>query len=399
MNGRKVRLCVLTPIHPSTLMGGAEYQINCLLDTLAPTGRYEIYYLAAWASTDLQPHGYRVVPVGRGDGMPRFGFLMHAKPLLRILKQIGPDVIYQRVACAYTGLAAFYARRHGTRLIWHVSSDSDVTPGSRDTGRNRVRRVLEKRSIEFGIRHASHIVTQTTGQARLLEEHYGRTADAVIPNFHPEPSETIDKTRPISVVWVANLKRLKQPEVFVRLAEKLRDLAEVRFVMIGAPASGSGDRDWNEAVMTGIRSTPNLAYLGQKSQKEINELLARAHVLVNTSLYEGYPNTFIQAWLREVPVVSLQVDPDGVMAREGIGICAGSEERLVQAVRTYATDPTLRALDGRRAQRYAIRRHSLNNVQSLVRLIDTGRIDPAERIAGVPDDSVCDEPPSARSKS
>ena len=106
MSVRKLRLCVLTPVHSSTLMGGAEYQINCLLETLVPTGRYEIHYLAAAASTDSQPHGYRIVPVGNGDGMPRFGFLMHAKPLLRTLKELRPDVIYQRVACGYTGLAA-----------------------------------------------------------------------------------------------------------------------------------------------------------------------------------------------------------------------------------------------------------------------------------------------------
>jgi len=391
MNGRRLRLCVVTPLHSSTSMGGAEYQMSCLLDALVLTGRYEIHYLAAWTSTDSQPHGYRIVPVGKRSGMPRFGFIMHAKPLLRALKQIGPDVIYQRVACGYTGLAAYYARRHGTRLIWHVSSDSDVAPAAVDTGRNPVRRILEKRSIEYGIRHARHIVTQTAVQARLLEKHYGRTADAVIPNFHPEPRETIDKNGPISVVWVANLKPLKQPEVFVRLAEKLSNLAGIRFVMIGAPAHGSGDRIWNEDLMNRIRGTSNLAYLGQKSQQAVNELLARAHVLVNTSLYEGFPNTFIQAWLREVPVVSLHVDPDGVMAREAIGIYAGSEERLAEAVTAYITDPTRRALEGRRARHYAMQRHSLNNARPLAQLIETGKIDPAERDAPVHDDPGCAE--------
>ncbi len=151
MRVRKVRLCVLTPVHASTFMGGAEYQISCLLDTLVPTGRYEIHYLAAWASTDFQPHGYRIVPVGKGSGdatirVPH----AHLCRVLRLLKEIEPDVIYQRVACGYTGLAAYYARRHAARLIWHVSSDSDVTPGTVDAGRNPVRRVLEKRSIEYG---------------------------------------------------------------------------------------------------------------------------------------------------------------------------------------------------------------------------------------------------------
>jgi glycosyltransferase involved in cell wall biosynthesis len=116
-------------------------------------------------------------------------------------------------------------------------------------------------------------------------------------------------------------------------------------------------------------------YLGEKSQKEVNEFLARAHVFVNTSLHEGFPNTFIQAWMREVPVVSLHVDPDEVLGRERIGIHAGSEEELRDAVRMLVVDPHRRAEYAVRAREYARRRHSLANAELLRQLIDTGRLD------------------------
>src|SRR4030095_12462859 len=210
---------------------------------------------------------YRIVAIGKDGAVPRLGYFMDAVPLYRALRDIRRDVIYQRIACGYTGIAAHYARRHGARLIWHVSSDTDVNPQRVRGGSNFIRRYLEKKSIEYGIRHAHGIVAQTESQARRLERDYGRIADAIIPNFHPETRETIDKTGPLSVVWIANLKPLKGPEVFVRLAVQLRELSRVRFKMVGAPP-GHRRREWSDALMRSIGGTPNLDYLGHVTERE-----------------------------------------------------------------------------------------------------------------------------------
>jgi glycosyltransferase involved in cell wall biosynthesis len=307
--------------------------------------------------------------------MPRFGYIMDAVPLYRALRRIAPHALYQRVACGYTGICAWYARRHGAHLTWHVASDSDVIPRHLVSGRNPLRSALEKRSVEYGIRNAEHIVAQTQRQAELLHENYGRKVDLVIPNFHPLPEETINKDPPLAVIWIANFKPLKQPEVFVRLAASLRDLKDVRFVMVGAPATGTGDRQWNQTLMANIQSTPNLEYRGQQSQREVNELLAHSHIYVNTSEFEGFANTFIQAWMRDVAVVSLHVNPDGVLDRERVGIHAGSEEELTHAVRRLIDDTALRADYVARGRLYATQSHSIKNAQRLVQLIDAGRVD------------------------
>lgn len=367
------RLCIVTQNYSRPARGGSEQQIEYLLDALVKRRLHDIYFLAHFVGTDTQPSGYRVVRIGRGGQVSRFGYWIDALPLYRALRAIRPDVIYQRVGCGYTGIATRYATRNQARMIWHVASDADVSPSSTVFyGRNFVQQYMEKRCITYGIRHADTIVVQTEHQAAELARHYGRKADAIVPNFHPEPSETINKDGPLSVVWVANLKALKQPEVFVRLAARLSDLTDVRFVIVGAMQGGP--KVWREQLMRDIQNAPNLDYAGAKTQRDVNELLARAHVLVNTSVTEGYPNTFIQAWQRGVPVISLSVNPDGVLDRQGVGIHAGSEQRLEEAVRLLLGDAALRNEYAARAREYASRRHSLRNTDALVRLIETGEI-------------------------
>src|SRR5262249_39802366 len=157
-----------------------------------------------------------------------------------------------------------------------------------------------------GIRNAGTIIVQTKDQKSLLESNYGRSDAIVVRNFHPLPPpsergafQTNDKKR---VVWVANLKPVKNPEAFIRLAVRFSDERDVEFVLIGA---AQGKPAWNADITTMMQSAPNLRYLGEQTQERINELLWGATAVVNTSHEEGFSNVFIQAWMRGVPIVSL----------------------------------------------------------------------------------------------
>src|SRR5512138_58983 len=101
------RVCIVTQSHARPAIGGAEQQIECLLDALIETRRHDIYFLAHDIGTDTGSTGYRVVPIGRGRQVDRFGYWLDAIPLYRALREIRPDVIYQRVGCGYTGIAAY----------------------------------------------------------------------------------------------------------------------------------------------------------------------------------------------------------------------------------------------------------------------------------------------------
>lgn len=56
--------------------------------------------------------------------------------------------------------------------------------------------------------------------------------------------------------------------------------------------------------------------------------LVTARLFVNTSagFADGVPNAMLQAWLHEVPVASLNHDPNGWIAEHGLGFCANGDE-------------------------------------------------------------------------
>jgi len=365
MENKKLKLCILTSKHWSQMMGGAQYQIKCLIDSLINTNKFEIYYLTKMSAANYKPVGYKLIKI-KGWGLFPRKYFFDFPFVMRELTKIKPDVIYQRVGGAYTGIAAFYAKKKSCRSIWHISHENDVMP--RCSGKKEVIKLdwLSKKMLEFGINKIEAIIAQTNYQAKLLKQNYDRSVKAVIPNFHPFPETTINK-KCIKIVWVANFKPWKQPEVFIRLAATLnKKNQDLQFLMIGAP---SPDQEWQNQLTSQIEKVNNLTYFKQRTIEEVNELLAESHIFINTSLVEGFANTFIQAWMRGVPVVSLHCNPDNILTEKQIGIFAGSFENMVIAVEKMIMDRKYLEKLGKKAQEYAFKRHSLKNTQIIAKIL------------------------------
>ena len=367
MRERKKRLCIVLPDHWAANFGGAEYQAKVLIDELLAHGGFEITYLARNVNAAFVPAGYGIERLRTCQRMSRYGDFFDAPSLYSLLRNVRPDVIYQTVGSAYTGVASFYARRAGARMVWQIASDVDVEPFKGGMSLNYPFRYVEKKLLEYGVRTTTQIIAQTRVQEELLYRHYQRRADAIIPNFHPLPNEPLSKGIPISVAWVANLKPLKRPEIFIQLAQDLhRETNGARFIVVGR----GGKSDWHQMILKTMSLSPCIEYLGECSQDNVNALLAQSDILVNTSEYEGFPNTFIQAWMRKVPVISMGVDPDGVIQSNSIGYVAKTYVQLCDAVRRLMDDRDLRTEMGERARDFALKNYSERNAQEIIRILE-----------------------------
>jgi hypothetical protein len=62
----------------------------------------------------------------------------------------------------------------------------------------------------------------------------------------------------------------------------------------------------------------NLELLDPLPHAELGTLIESVVAVVNTSVLEGMPNAFLEAWARGIPVLTLQFDPDDVVKRESL---------------------------------------------------------------------------------
>jgi glycosyltransferase involved in cell wall biosynthesis len=183
----------------------------------------------------------------------------------------------------------------------------------------RINRKLYQKAVPlFG-----KIIAQNEYQQKTLLENYKRQA-LVLPNVWgivPQHSTDIS----CDVIWVANFRKLKRAEWVVDIAKKMPD---INIIMVG---DGGSDVEYLKSIVHSINSVHNIQYLGKRSFAETNTLIKNSKVLICTSEFEGFPNTFIQAWSFGHPVVST-VDPNNVIKTNNLGYVADNVNDMISAL-------------------------------------------------------------------
>ena len=224
-------------------------------------------------------------------------------------------------------------------MVYRVASDANCVPG-----RQLIRLWRDRKLYEYGLRRADLVATQTLAQSNLLLEHYGVPSVTVNMAVEP-PTEGASNRRDIDVLWVSNLRSVKRPELVLELA---RQLPQVNFTLAG----GVVYQDYYDEIAAAAARLPNVTMLGHIPYEAIGALFARSRVFLNTSSVEGFPNTFLQAWIRGVPVVTF-FDPDRLVRQQRLGLAVDSLADMSAALARLLGDEGEREALGARARRFA----------------------------------------------
>jgi glycosyltransferase involved in cell wall biosynthesis len=284
------------------------------------------------------------------------------------LKNLAPDVIYARLPNDFLWIIRLYAQQSGSKFIYAIASTAHCDPWTAYD----YNRWFHAPLFALGLQSAHVITAQHEQQVSLLKPSL-RDRTAQVPNlvrsFRDRP-RSFDEAC-YDAVWVGLIRPEKQLGRFLDLASAL---PELRFAVVGGFEAGH-ELEGRIELERRMLSLPNLSVLGPQRSEGVQMLLTKSKVLVNTSVAEGFPNTMLEAWSSGVPVISLSVDPGGMIAKERMGRVSGAPAELIRDVLELATNRELNLQLGARGLEYVRRTHGWETVYaSLIKALPFSKV-------------------------
>ena len=133
-----------------------------------------------------------------------------------------------------------------------------------------------------------------------------------LPNPVPIPEMLSEKSMEPTVCFLARWDPQKRVELFFQMA---KENPQVEFIAMGK----SHDPDVDSELRARYGSVPNLRLTGFVTEEEKSRILARSWALMNTSVREGLPVSFLEALAHKTPIISGE-NPDELTSRYGFHV-------------------------------------------------------------------------------
>ncbi|GGG60124.1 glycosyltransferase family 4 protein [Bizionia arctica] len=261
----------------------------------------------------------------------------------KILINISPDAIYVRGRNVLQFIAGTYAKAENKVFVWGTNGDDSAEFNKnvkrlRESKRSIVKKfllypfkALEDIYINMGMKMPNYIVNQNTHQKEQTKKCLNR--DGLVLNSYYYIESTEGSPIKNKVSWLARWSKEKQPELFIEMVSKL-EKQNFSFIMAGT----SNNLDENNKLKEKAKQF-NIETPGKIAYKNVNDYFAQSLIFVNTSYREGVSNTFIEAMLNGVPVLSLNSNPNNWLTDFNIGYCAnGKLEDLTRTLNDLLED-------------------------------------------------------------
>jgi len=298
------------------------------LQTKKTSMHYRLFLLG------LYSYGQRVFNRIRNALRPKLCINSHTiyHDRFRIYEAIDADIYCTFTVSDLAAEIAAFCRAKDKKFVLFSGSDIDFSEEYRADSTDRNIYGASHSLCHYSIKNADLIFVQTDHQLQLTRERFRKGAVVVRSpvNLDDHVAAVPYRERKIAL-WVGKSDDNKQPGIVLDLAAMY---PTVEFVMV---MNRYNDRISEEVIS---RCPANVTLFETIPFDEIEHLFAQSFVFMNTSKFEGFPNTFLQAGKCGVPILSLNVDPDGFIEKNSCGIVAhGSFRIFAEGLREAVDNP------------------------------------------------------------
>ena len=277
--------------------------------------------------------GVRIIKVCRQDeGIPGLRFFYPKwTSLNKALALADADLYYHNCSECETGQIAYWCKKNVRKFIYSTAGEPEC-----NIALPNMKRIQERILFRYGIKNANSIIVQTVRQKNMLSDGWGLKS-TVIPMPSPETSRIRVKPRrgtPSNrILWIGRFCKQKRPDRIIDIAKKLPHLT---FDIVGPIY----DDEYSKEQYEKAKKVSNIVIHGSVPRSKVYGFYENSACMCSTPDFEGFPNTYLEAWSYGLPIISM-FDPDDIIKNYELGIFAYSLAEFCESIKTLLNDKSL----------------------------------------------------------
>jgi glycosyltransferase involved in cell wall biosynthesis len=250
-----------------------------------------------------------------------------------------PDVLICKSPANTLGIMAIISFLLRIKLVFMITNDIIA-----DNRYIKKQNIINQLLHSFGLLFSQAIFCQNQYQYKLIKKKFPKKIVFKITNPYYNDSDfeiSVSSSKRKYVAWLGIFQYQKNLPALLRIARKNPNLT---FHIAGSEGSNI-DKSSKNAIKK-LEECDNVKFVGYIKRNQISPFLSKAYALLNTSHYEGFSNTFLEAFAVGKPVVSLGVNPDNILTKYNLGYVT-NENDVGDKINFLITDRRFNELDKR----------------------------------------------------
>ena len=289
--------------------------------------------------------------------------------MLKAVIAYQPDFLFVKGCSIFNGILALISKKSGVPLVYLATNDKDA-----DDRYKEYRDFISQKAYQYSLAVVSGIVCQNQYQLNAFKNKMPNKNYLLMhnPYFHEGSLRPLLKLSDRN--YIAWLGLFSDQKNLPGLLQIVKAMPFRNFKIAGEQVKKKYVNPATQEALQELQHCSNVEFVGFLSRTQVLPFLSKAYVLLNTSHFEGFSNTFLEAFAAGTPVVTRKdIDPDQLIQRNNLGKVVSVYDHSAQAIEDLIIDPAYDEIaDG--CRNYLLKNHNPTKIsEKLVGYLNTLR--------------------------